>query len=159
MVCIFGFNFELNRELNQKKQMQATVNILCYKSKILKNGESPLMIRICKDGKKKYQSLGISVHPDNWDFKKNRPKNDCPDRELILKIILEKEASLQKHILELKSDNKDYTASTLIDSKDNQKVKTVSDFYESLIQEFQSEGRIGNAKIYVDVRSSGFRSM
>ena len=32
--------------------MATTVNVLCYKSKTLSNGEHPLMIRICKDGKK-----------------------------------------------------------------------------------------------------------
>jgi len=36
-------------------------NVLCYKSKTLANGENPLVIRICKDEKKKYQSLGISI--------------------------------------------------------------------------------------------------
>ena len=76
------------------------VNILCYKSKTLANGENPLMIRVCKDGKKKYQSLGISVNPQFWDFTKERPKANCPNRELILKIILEKESEYQKQILE-----------------------------------------------------------
>ena len=38
--------------------MNAGISVVCYKSKILKNGESPLMLRICKDGKKNYQSLG-----------------------------------------------------------------------------------------------------
>lgn len=42
--------------------MIETVNVLCYKSKTLSNGEHPLVIRICKDGKKKYVSLGISVN-------------------------------------------------------------------------------------------------
>jgi hypothetical protein len=36
-----------------KTTMPATVNVLCYKSKTLANGEHPLMIRVCKDGKKK----------------------------------------------------------------------------------------------------------
>jgi len=43
--------------------MNATVNIICYKQKTLKNGEHPLMIRVAKDGKRKYKSLGLSVHP------------------------------------------------------------------------------------------------
>ena len=37
--------------------MNIGITVVCYKSKTLKNGESPLMLRICKDGKKKYQSL------------------------------------------------------------------------------------------------------
>lgn len=51
----------------------------------LSNGESPLMLRICKDGKRKYQSLGISVNPKYWDFKKNKPKSKCPNFEHIQK--------------------------------------------------------------------------
>lgn len=43
--------------------MKATVNVLCYKSKTLKNGEHPLMICVCKGGKRKYISLGVSVNP------------------------------------------------------------------------------------------------
>ena len=41
--------------------MNATVNVLCYKSKTLSNGEHPLMIRVCKDGKKKFGSRGSWV--------------------------------------------------------------------------------------------------
>ena len=32
--------------------MNATVNVLCYRSKTLSNGEHPLMICVCKDGKR-----------------------------------------------------------------------------------------------------------
>ena len=50
---------ELNRELNQVNRMNVTANIVCYKSKTLSNGEHPLMIRVCKDGKKKYKGFRI----------------------------------------------------------------------------------------------------
>ena len=63
--------------------MATTVNVLCYKSKTLSNGEHPLMIRICKDGKKKYVSLGVSVRAEHWNFEKSVPKSNCPDREHI----------------------------------------------------------------------------
>jgi len=53
--------------------MSTTVNVVCYKSKTLSNGENPLMIRVCKDGQKKYQGLGVSVKPEHWDFNKNKP--------------------------------------------------------------------------------------
>ena len=78
--------------------MNATVNVLCYKSKVLANGENPLMLCITKDRKRKYKSLGISVNPKFWDFEKERPKSNCPNRELILKIILEKETEWKKRI-------------------------------------------------------------
>ena len=66
--------------------MKATVNVLCYKSKILRNGEHPIMLRVCKGGKKKYVSLGISVNPIYWDFEKNKPKRNCPNKEQIVKV-------------------------------------------------------------------------
>ena len=43
--------------------MATTVNVICYKSKTLSNGEHPIMVRISKDGKKKYVSVGISIKP------------------------------------------------------------------------------------------------
>ena len=66
-----------------------TIKIICYKQKTLANGENPLMIRISKDGKRKYKSIGISIQPQYWNFTKNAPKNTCPNKELILKIIAE----------------------------------------------------------------------
>ncbi len=36
--------------------METTVKVLCYRSKTLANGEHPLMVCVCKDRKRKYQS-------------------------------------------------------------------------------------------------------
>ena len=57
--------------------MSVTINVVCYKSKVLKNNGSPLMIRICKDGKRKYESLGIFLLPKFWDFNANKPTVYC----------------------------------------------------------------------------------
>ncbi|MDD3040386.1 Arm DNA-binding domain-containing protein [Bacteroides sp.] len=67
--------------------MKATANVLCYRFKTLSNGEHPIMLRVCKGGKKKYISLGISVSPNYWEFEKNKLKRNCPNREQILKAI------------------------------------------------------------------------
>ena len=48
--------------------MNATINVVCYKWKVLANGECPLMIRVAKDKKRTMKSLGISVNPKHWDF-------------------------------------------------------------------------------------------
>jgi len=130
--------------------MSATVNVVCYKSKTLSNGENPLMLRVCKDNKVKYQSLGISINPEHWDFQKNRPKTNCPNRDEILKIILDKEADFQKQILELKAEEKEFTASTLIVPKVKIKVKTVKEYYNELINELEKSNKVGNAMIYKD---------
>ena len=71
--------------------MSAVINVVCYKWKTLANGESPLMVRVAKSGKRTMQSLGISVNPKYWDFTRNKPKPNCPNKEYIQKIILDKQ--------------------------------------------------------------------
>ena len=80
----------LTRKVN-RNLMKATVSVICYKHKVLANGESPLMVRIAKDGKRTMKSLGISVNPTYWDFAKNQPKENCPNRNLIKQVILKTE--------------------------------------------------------------------
>ena len=129
--------------------MNATISVVCYQSKTLKNGEHPLMLRICKDNKKKYQSLGISVNPKCWDFVKNKPKPNCPNREQILKIILDKQAKLQSSILEFNAEEKSYTGTTLLNAEKNKfQQKTVKAFYLELIEQYKNENKCGNRLIY-----------
>ena len=129
--------------------MNATINVVCYKWKILANGEYPLMLRICKDGKKKYQSLGISVLPRYWDFIRNKPKPNCPNKEYIQKIILDKQTELQQRMLEFNSEQKEYTTTTLLNDENKKfELKTVSQFYQELIEQCKSNDKCGNRLIY-----------
>ena len=99
-----------------------TINVICYKSKTLANGEHPLAVRITKDGKRSYKYLGISVHPKHWDFKKNIPRLSCPNRDFIKKLILETE--YQNLALEMRSKQKSFTPTSLIKSVNNITPKT-----------------------------------
>lgn len=129
--------------------MNATINVVCYKWKILAKGEYPLMLRICKDGKKKYQSLGISVLPRYWDFIRNKPKPNCPNKEYIQKIILDKQTELQQRMLEFNSEQKEYTTTTLLNDENKKfELKTVSQFYQELIEQCKSNDKCGNRLIY-----------
>ncbi|HMM04261.1 site-specific integrase [Dysgonomonas sp.] len=129
--------------------MTATVNVVLFKSKTLANGENPLMIRVCKDNKKKYKSLGISLNAKYWDNKKNGLKPNCPNKEYIEKIILDKKAEYQTQILEQKVSNKNFTASSLINAtKQTITTKTVQEFYTELIAYYRSINKVGNASIY-----------
>ncbi|MDL2228157.1 tyrosine-type recombinase/integrase [Odoribacter sp. OttesenSCG-928-L07] len=135
--------------------MLATINILCYKSKTLANGEHPLMIRVTKDGKKKYLSLGISVLPQFWDFEKNKPRRHCPNKVEIEKIIAEKSKQYADQIIELKTDNKPFTATTLIESVDKKvKGRTVGDLFLSQINLLKKQKRTGYALSHLEVYNS-----
>lgn len=123
--------------------MSETIKVLCYKSKTLSNGEHPLMLCVCKDRKRKFQSLGISIRAELWDFKTNQPKAKCPNRERILVLINDKINEIQKAALDKKIAGKDFTATTLIESTTNRTTnKTVGEYYLTYIQNLKKEKRI-----------------
>lgn len=99
--------------------MNATIEVVCYTSKTLKDSTHPLMLRISKDGKKKYISLGLSVKPNHWDFTKHQPKPNCPNRDHIDKLILTKKTQYKDKIIEFAALQKDYTVQTLVDAVEN----------------------------------------
>ena len=90
--------------------MNGTVKVLCYKSKTLSNGEHPLMLCVCKDNKRKYLSLGISVSAEHWDFKSNQPNDKCPNRERIIILINEKVNEIQRIVLDKQIAGRDFSA-------------------------------------------------
>ncbi len=125
------------------------VNVLCYKSKTLANGEHPLVIRVCKDGKKKYQSLGISIKAEYWDFSKNQPKRNCPNKEAIQQIIIQKTKEYQEQILEYKVENRDFTARALVDKVSNPvTAKTVKDVFDLQIKRLIDTKRLRYAEMH-----------
>ena len=87
----------VNQDVNRKEMGTAvSISVVCYRYKRLANGESPLMLRVSKDGKRSMRSLGVSVDAKQWDFRKNEPKLRCPNREYILDIILKAKQKTSK---------------------------------------------------------------
>jgi len=135
--------------------MDASINVICFKSKILKDGSHPLMLRICQDGKKIYKSIGISLKDKYWNFEKNSPRKNCPNKEQILKIIEERLSEYRSQIFDFRFEGKVYTADTLIQKVENPTIrKTVAVFLKQEYERLINEGRIGNANTYKDLINS-----
>lgn len=123
--------------------MAITVKVVCYKSKILSNNESPLMLRVTKDRKPKYVSLGISVNPAHWDFSKNQPKTECPNREYIEILIADKIKAYSAKIIELKATNQEFTSTSLVEkvSVKHTNRKTVAGVFQEYMTSLIKSGR------------------
>ena len=135
--------------------MSTTITVVCYQSKPLSNGENPLMLRICQNRKIKYKSLGVSLNKEYWDFEKNTPKPKCPNREVLIKLILKVQMEYQQKLLTKKADDEEYTADSLINEKKQEiKAKTVDEFYQHLIQNLRALGKVGNAEAYLNSYNS-----
>lgn len=98
--------------------------------------------------KKKYQSLGISIPIKYGDFKKNKPKPNCPNKAYIQKIIFDKQAELQQRMLEFNSEQKEYTTTPLLhDEHTKFELKTVEQFYREPIEQYKADDKCGKRAI------------
>ena len=115
--------------------MSTTIKVICYKSKKLSNDEYPLMLRVTKDRKRKYVSLGMSINPTFWDFEKEMPKFNCPNKDLILNIIEKKTVEYRKQVLEFQNIDRDFSAQKLVETvKKPLRKKTVETFFQEVIE-------------------------
>ena len=76
--------------------MSTTIDVICYKYRPLKNNQLPLKLRLTKDRKRHYLNLEISVKSEYWDFEKNKPKRNCPDKDHIQNVISDIKNQYQK---------------------------------------------------------------
>ena len=135
--------------------MSTTIEVVCYKSKVLANNESPLMLRITKDRKLKYSSIGISVNPALWDFEKNRPRRNCPNRLHIERLIADKIEAYRAKMIELQAEKKEFTATSLHERvADKTTKRTVGEVFLSQIENLKQTGRTGYALSHREVYNS-----
>jgi site-specific recombinase XerD len=133
----------------QKKAMKANVEAICYKVRPLKNGEFPLMLRITQSRKRKYVSIGLSIDPKFWDFDKNKPKRNCPNKEAINNLISAKLTEYNGLIMEMTTEQREYTPATLVSTLERKiHFESVDSFYRHLIAKLKNEDKLGNAEVY-----------
>lgn len=115
--------------------MKAKISIKHYTSKVLADYTSPIMISICKDGKRKYVSTGISCLPSDWDSKKNELKKSVKNAKAINVIIKQKYNAIVSRELDLIAQNISYNIDDLIASvkTDNSNKFLLSDLLEKYI--------------------------
>ncbi|MDR2083582.1 MAG: phage integrase SAM-like domain-containing protein [Bacteroidales bacterium] len=90
-----------------------------------------------------------------WDFQKNKPKRNCPNKNQIERIISAKIADCREQVLDLKAENKEFTAKSLID-KINSPIqsKTVGDLFLSQIKLLKMQKRTGYSLSHLEVYNS-----
>ena len=140
--------------LNQKP-MVSSIKVVLFESKTLKNGEHPIMLRLTKDRKTKYISLGASCSKELWNYQENVPKPKHPLHRELLNKINKKKLEASKLLLALDDDEKDYSAELLQNRLKKTKVKkTVLQYFDEVIDRLEKADRIGYANTFASTRSS-----
>lgn len=131
------------------------VCVVLFTSKTLANGEHPLMLRITKDRKRTYKSIGFSCALQYWDTSKNQPKRNHPNKQLLEAFIASKISDYTNSILEFKNDKKEFTSTMLLNKVEKPLRKgTLFSFFTETIERLVSENRIGNSNAYRDTYRS-----
>ena len=140
---------------SQPRFMEATISVICNKFKVLKNGECPIMLRVAKDGKRSMKSLGVSVNPAYWDFSKNCPKKNCPNRVMLMQLISQTLAEYQGKMMVAKLKGEEISASSVVaDGKLCTCHITVENYITKHIQELRDSGKVGNSYAYLNLRTT-----
>lgn len=134
--------------------MKIFINIVCYRQKTLANGENPLMIRVSKNRKTKYKSIGISILPQYWDFKQNKPKRNCPNKEMIKKIIHETLNEYNEKALALIASKKEFTVNDVINVNPITTKTTVEELFDFHIKQLVLEDRLKYASSFKELKKS-----
>jgi len=88
----------------------ATVKLILNHFKAKKSGEMPLYIRVIHHRKPKYISLGIYVHPSQWNEKDLRVKKSFTNSTRVNNFIAKKISEAQGLALELETKSKQVTS-------------------------------------------------
>ncbi|XWN34935.1 MAG: site-specific integrase [Roseivirga sp.] len=131
--------------------MKPKLAVILYKSKLLSNGEHPLMLRVTLKGQRKYVALGVSCPLKWWDDKKNLPKRTHPNKDFIKALIEQKILMYQNQLLE--NQQLAYSPEALIGAVENSgQAQLVFPFFDELIDRLIKAGRIGSAQAYTETR-------
>ena len=89
------------------------------------------------------------------DFEKNKPRRNCPNKSQIERVITAKVSEYRAQILELKAENKEFTAVSLMEKvKSPVKSKTVGDLFIAQINSLKEQKRTGYAMSHLEVYNS-----
>jgi integrase len=136
----------------------ASVAVVLYKQKTLSNGEHPLMLRIIKDRKPSYRSIGHSCKPELWDDEGNCLSKKHPNYRQLKILIDQKVIEANKLILDSEIEEKNFSAEDIVTkTKKSANKITVFKFYDEVIERLKKANKIGNANVYRDSRKALYK--
>ena len=126
-----------------------TINVVCRKDTINRNHLAPLALVFTHDRRRKFVGLGISVGISvllkHWDFEKQQPTADCPDRAEIQFQITSKIREYEKKIKKLEVLEIPVTFDTLFEQNGKRINCTVGEYFKQIIERLEKVEKYGSA--------------
>lgn len=134
--------------------MNTSVKVILFTSKTLSNGEHPVMIRIIKDRKPRYLSVGFSCHKTMWNKADREPQRKHPHYKEAKILIEKKKSDAQKLVLELEAEDKGLSADEIKSKLKRAKTSAVTLFtyFDNVVGRLKKSGQIKTADVYKDTK-------
>lgn len=134
--------------------MNTSVKVVLYTSKTLSSGEHPIMLRVIKDRKSKYISIGFSCSVKLWNKKANLPKRTHSHFTEINVLISKKRLDAEKIVLQSENEDKNLSAHEIKVKLKKQKANNpfLLDYFDSIIKRFVESGQIKNSVVHKDTK-------
>ncbi|MCP3928660.1 MAG: site-specific integrase [Bacteroidetes bacterium] len=125
-----------------------SITVVFKNNKINSNGEAPLYLRIIKNRKPKYISLGYRIHQKYWDPDKNTVRPSHPDANELNTYISLKISEARKKILKVESKNNSISTSELKEHILGKESPSLFKYAKRYYDGFLEQGKIGTYKRY-----------
>jgi site-specific recombinase XerD len=123
----------------------SSINVLLKKNKQTSTGQFPLYLRIIKDRKTKFISLGIKLEESQWDQKTQKAKKNHPNSNRVNAFIAKKIAEAEAETLDMAIEGRTLSTDSFIEVKGKEKTDFFS-FAEKYVDSFKNKGKIGSYK-------------
>lgn len=121
----------------------ATAKIILKTKKAKSNGEAPLYIRIIKDRKAKFISLGISIDPRHWNEKEKTVRKTHSNSVYLNNFLAQKISDALKVSLELESDSKFVSPKKIKQVITGRNSETFIPYAYNFIESYDKCGKVG----------------
>lgn len=117
-----------------------SIKTVLYKSKILSNGEHPIMLRVCYNGKRSYKSLGISCLPKDWNEESGSVRKSHSMAKMMNRVIETAITDIKSKYLEYENNDIQYSSKTLVKAttKKTPSTMTLYQLFDERVAYFKS---------------------
>ena len=122
-----------------------TINVVCRRDAINRNRLAPLALVFTHDRRRKFVGLGISEALVHWDFDKQQPTADCPDRAEIQFQITSKIREYEEKIKKLEVLEIPVTFDTLFEQNGKRINCTVGEYFKQIIERLEKVEKYSSA--------------
>ncbi len=120
----------------------ASVKVLLKKEKINKNGEAPIYLRLIKDRKPKYISVGVKVKPKDWNEIQGKVRKSHKNSQRINNFIAHKIADAEAIALEMVTKSRYVSPKKIKENILGLSTTSFIDYFQQYVSSLKKEKKI-----------------